>query len=96
MSRPEVELPPKRATTTRGTVTEQVTRRVVAALGEHRCIPIAKDDVIAYLAVTDWTADARELLYRDWCAVVDLPVERTDVRRARNGRRRETNRRFEW
>jgi len=57
-------------------------------------VPIALDDVIAYLAVTDWSPAHREALYRDWCEVVGLPVERTQLARARAGRRRELNRRL--
>lgn len=59
-------------------------------------IPIAKDDVIAYLAVTDWKPDAREALYRSWCLVVGVSVLRSDVNRVRQGRRRELNRSFDW
>jgi hypothetical protein len=70
--------------------------RLVAALGEHRLMPIMKDDVIAYLAVTDWKPDAREALYRRWCAAVKLPVHKSDVVRARQGRKRELNRKLDF
>lgn len=66
--------------------------RVVAALGAHRVIPIAKDHVIAYLIATDWKTAAREVLYRDWCEVVGVDCTRTDLQRVRGGRRRELNR----
>jgi len=65
-----------------------------AALGEHRLIPLAKDDVIAYIAVTDWPPRQRELFYRAWCRVVGVDVLRSDVTRARQGRKRELNRRL--
>jgi hypothetical protein len=55
-------------------------------------IPIAKDDVIGYLAVTDWEPARREALYREWCALVGVSVLRSDVTRVRQGRIRETNR----
>jgi hypothetical protein len=70
--------------------------RVVTALGAHRVIPIAKDDVIAYLIATDWKPAARELLYRDWCEVVGVDCSRTDIARVRGGRRRELNRGFNF
>ena len=57
-------------------------------------IPIAKDDVIAYVAATGWEPKRREDLYREWCAVVGVSVLRSDVERARQGRRRETNHRL--
>lgn len=69
-------------------------RELVAALGEHRMIPIAKDDVIAYLAACAWDPKAREALYRDWCAAVGLDVNSRDLNRARAGRRRELNRKL--
>jgi hypothetical protein len=69
--------------------------RVLAALGAHRMIPIAKDDVIACLAVTDWKPAARELLYRDWCEVVGVSCDRSDLTRVRQAKRRELNRKLE-
>jgi hypothetical protein len=68
--------------------------RLVAALGEHRLIPIAKDDVIAYLIAADWKPDAREALYRAWCLEVHVQVHKSDVTRARAGRVRELNRKL--
>lgn len=69
-------------------------RYVEKALGAHRMIPIAKDDVIAYLIVTDWPPADREALYRKWCAAVGTDVLRGDLKRARAGRRRELNRKL--
>lgn len=66
--------------------------RVVLALGEQRCVPIMKDDVIAYLIVSDWRPDGREALYREWCNVVGVDISRRDIRRVRHGRKRELNR----
>jgi hypothetical protein len=66
--------------------------RVEMALGAHRCLPIMKDDVIAYLLASDWKSDARELLYREWCKVVGVDVTRADLRRVQQFRRRELNR----
>lgn len=66
--------------------------RVVRALGEHRMIPIAKDDVVAYLASTDWEPIKRELLYRSWAGLVGCPIYRSDLERVRQARRRECNR----
>lgn len=68
--------------------------RLVLALGEHRLIPIAKDDVIAYLIAADWKPDAREALYRAWCREVGVQVHNSDVKRARAGRLRELNRKL--
>jgi hypothetical protein len=68
--------------------------RLVAALGEHRMIPIAKDDVIAYLAAAAWPPNDREAMYRSWCEVVGLAVNSKDLERARAGRRRELNRKL--
>lgn len=84
--------PPRKKRATAGQIAQRT--RVVAALGEQRCVPIALDDVIAYLAATDWLPSRREALYRDWCEVVGLPVERSQLARARNGRRRELNRKL--
>jgi len=70
--------------------------RVAVALGEHRMIPIAKDDVIEYLAVTDWPADRRERLYLEWCKHVGVSALRSDIQRVKQARRRESNRAFEW
>lgn len=66
--------------------------RVARALGEHRMIPIAVDDVIAYLAAADWEPKARGALFRDWCEVVGVWCSAPLLKRAQAGRRRETNR----
>jgi hypothetical protein len=87
-----VELPPARGRLSKGKREQQA--RVVRALGAQRCLPIMKDDVIAYLIAADWKPDARELLYKDWCEVVGVDCTRTDVTRVRAGRRRELNRKL--
>lgn len=69
-------------------------QELTRALGEHRMIPIAKDDVIAYLAACAWTPKEREAMYRSWCDAVDLPVNSRDLDRARAGRKRELNRKL--
>lgn len=66
--------------------------KVTAALGEHRMIPIMKADVIAYCAVTDWTPERREQLYRSWCHFVGCSVLKSDLASVRQARRRELNR----
>lgn len=73
-----------------------IRRRVVAALGEHRCLPIMKDDVIAYLIVADWKPVEREELYRSWCEVVGVDVLRSDLRRVRAARAKETIRSLDF
>lgn len=97
MSEP-VELPPTASPRRRapGAADRALRRRVVAALGEHRCAPLLKDDVIGYLVLADWKPAEREELYRAWCDVVGVDVRRSDVSRVRNGRVRETIRSLDF
>lgn len=95
---PDVELPPRRGPwgkrlDRRG---RELRERVVRALGEHRCIPIAKDDVIGYLAACAWSPEQRGELYREWCEVVGVFCSAPDLKRAKAGRRRELNRRLDF
>lgn len=95
---PDVELPERR-----GAWSKRLDRRarelrakVERALGAQRAIPIMKDDVIAYLAATDWPPSRRGELYRDWCEVTGTFCSAPDLKRARAGRRREMNRKLDF
>lgn len=94
----DVELPERR-----GPWAKRLDRRarelrakVERALGPQRCIPIMKDDVIGYLASCDWSPAARGELYREWCEVTGTFCSAPDLKRARQGRRREMNRKLDF
>jgi hypothetical protein len=68
--------------------------RVALALGEHRMIPTAIDDVIAYLIASELNYDARESTFRAWAREVHVPVRRSHLTRLNDAKRRELNRKL--
>lgn len=66
--------------------------RVALVFGAERMNIDAKDDVIAFTIAEGWNSIEREMWYRAWCRAVRCDVTRSDLRRVRDGRRRELNR----
>ena len=66
--------------------------RVALVLGDDIMNTFSKDIVIARLIATKWPAEDRARWYRMWCDAVGVFCSSVDLKRAKEGRRRELNR----